>query len=539
MPLLTALRTACFTGTPLAAPQLVEQQVSLWERWLLPITADTPVGEDPGYDDDFERMREEVNKLSGSDTELIGTLAENLLTNVCKDVRVVTYYIWARLHREGESGFADGLGLLAGLLNRYHDTLLPSRANSRKSAIEWLAGQRVLDSLSLYPEVDSNEFSRIVALLGSIIDEFSHWEEANRPNLSPLLRALENRLAQSGGADSVIPQNIKASEGVRSQQTSSPSASLSPISPIQSGRELLDQAKVLASYLRNQPNGWLSGHRLMKSVRWDTLHQCPPQNQQGCTRLTPPRSDARAQLKRLYLQQNWLELTEQADRLFTEGVNHFWLDVQWYLYQALSKSPAPWDGWADVIASDLKQFLTRLPGLETLAWEDGTPFADEVTQAWIKQHILEDNLSSLHHMPTQGADDGDNASVLALEQEALTQADSDGIEAALAWLISHPSIQTVRQKWLLKLVMARVAEQFARHDLALNLLRELDNSAEQMHLADWEPHSLFEVKARQLQLLRSKAQRTPSDKTDLQHQMAELLAQLTQLDAVRALVLYP
>lgn len=536
MPLLTALRTACFTGNPLAANQLVEQQVVLWERWLLPITAENPVGEDPSYDDDFERMKEEVNKLSGSDTELICTLAENLLTHVCKDARVITYYVWARLHREGETGLADGLGLLAGLLHRYHDDLLPNRPNSRKSAIEWLAGQRVIDSLSLYPEVDSNEFARIVALLSSIVDEFSTWDEANHPNLAPLLRALENRLAQSGGANSVVPQNIKSTESISTKQTST---GISPIAPIQSGRELLDQAKVLANYLRNQPNGWLSGHRLMKSVRWDTLHQAPPQNQQGCTRLAPPRSDAKAQLKRLYLQQNWLELTEQADRLFAEGVNHFWLDVQWYLHQALSKSSAPWDGWAEVIASDLKQFLLRLPGLENLAWEDGTPFADEVTLAWIKQHILEENIQSLNHMPVQGASDDDNDSIFALEQEALTQADTEGVEAALAWLMSRPNIQTSRQKWLLQLVMARVAEQFARHDLALNLLRELDRSAEQMRLADWEPHSLFEVKARQLQLLRGKTQRNTPDKTELHHQMSELLAQLTRLDPVRALVLYP
>ncbi|EMS1063079.1 type VI secretion system protein TssA [Providencia stuartii] len=539
MSLLATLRSTCFTDDPLAASQLVEQQIVLWERWLLPITPDAPVGEDPGYDDDFERMREEVNKLSGADTELICSLAEKLLTTVCKDVRVVTYYIWARLHKEGETGFADALGLLAGLLYRYHDNLLPARPNSRKSALEWLAGQRLLDSLSLYPEVDSNEFSRIVALLGAIVDEFDTWEETQRPQIAPLLRALEKRLAQSGGANSVVPQNMKVSEGGRTTQVlSSASPANNAITPIQSGRELLDQAKVLANYLRNQPNGWLAGHRLMKSVRWDTLHQSPPQNQQGCTRLVPPRTDARAQLKRLYIQQNWLELAEQADRLFTEGVNHFWLDVQWYLYQALSKSPAPWDGWADVIVSDLKLFLTRLPGLETLAWEDGTPFADEVTLTWIKQHVLEENTQALHSLPSQPTSESDKDAVLALESEALTQADNEGIEAALSWLMTRPNIQSVRQKWLLKLVMARVAEQFARHELALNLLCELDNAASQMPLSDWEPHTIFEIKARQFQLLRGKAQRNTVDKANLNHQMAELLAQLTQLDPVRALVLY-
>lgn len=539
MPLLTSLRTVCFAEDLEKAKQLEQQQIALWERWLLPITPDSPVGEDPGYNDDFEIMREEVNKLSGADTDLICTLAEKLLTTVCKDLRVVTYYVWARLHKEGESGFADALGLMAGLVSRYQESLLPARPNSRKSAIEWLAGQRVLDSLSLYPEVDQQEFTRIIALLSALVNAFSTWDEASRPQLASLLKALEKRLAQSGGANSVVPQNIRSSDESRSAHTTTVNASSSALAPVQSGRELLDQAKILATYLRNQPNGWLSGHRLMKAVRWDTLHQAPPQNQQGCTRLVPPRSEARAQLKRLYLQQNWIELAEQADRLFTEGVNHFWLDVQWYLYQALSKSPAPWDGWADVIVADLKLFLTRLPGLEALAWEDGTPFADDVTLNWIKQQVFEENIHSLHSMPTDHAPQADQESILALEQEALAQADNQGIEKALGWLMNRSDIRTPRQKWLLQLVMARVAEQFSRHELALNVLQELDQQAEHMPLAHWEPQYIFEIKARQLHLLRSKAQRNSADKTALNQQMSQLLTELTRLDPVRALVLYP
>ncbi|GJH59367.1 hypothetical protein ECZC03_48070 [Escherichia coli] len=33
--------------------------------------------------------------------------------------------------------------------------------------------------------------------------------------------------------------------------------------------------------------------------------------------------------------------------------------------------------------------LLRLPGLETLAFNDGTPFADEVTLSWIQQQVME------------------------------------------------------------------------------------------------------------------------------------------------------
>ncbi|MBJ2117293.1 MULTISPECIES: type VI secretion system protein TssA [Proteus] len=538
MSLLDTLISSCFADDTNKAQQLAQQQISLWDRWLLPITPNQPVGDDPSYEDDFERMKEEVNKLSGADTELICLLAEKLLLNTCKDMRVVTYYIWARLHKEGEHGLADSLGLLAGLLIRYHDTLLPSRATSRKSALEWLSGQRVLDSLSLYPEVDHNEFSRIIALLANIETELGTWNETEKPQFSGLYQALEKRLAQSGGTNSLVPQNISRTDPTYNSSTSPSISQSTPIETIQSGRELLEQSKMLTNYLRNQSHGWLAGHRLMKVVRWDTIHQLPPQDQQGRTRLSPPRTDARAQLKRLYLQQSWGELAEQADKLFAEGVNHFWLDVQWYLYQALSKSPAPWNAWSDIIKNDLKQFLTRLPDLEKLSWEDGTPFADEVTLSWIKQQVMEENFDVMQGLSTNVPNQSEDQSILALETEAILQADNEGIDVALKWLQHRPDISTSRQKWLLNLIMARIAEQFARHDLALNLLRELDKKALSMSLTQWEPNYIFEVKARQLHLFRAKIQRNTSDKSRIEQQMELLLSELTAIDPVRSAILY-
>lgn len=63
---------------------MARTQAALWQTWLLPVTADTPVGEDPGYHDDFLRIRDEMNKLSGADTGLICQLAESLLLTQAK-----------------------------------------------------------------------------------------------------------------------------------------------------------------------------------------------------------------------------------------------------------------------------------------------------------------------------------------------------------------------------------------------------------------------------------------------------------------------
>ncbi|EIK93351.1 type VI secretion-associated protein [Pseudomonas sp. M47T1] len=507
---------------------LARDQAERWQPWLLPISADSPVGEDPGYDDDFQRMREEVNKLSGADAERVVQLAEKLLTHTCKDLRVGTYYLWARLQKDGEAGLADGLTLLAALVERYAAEVLPARPNSRKMALEWLASSKVLDSLSLYPEVVRSEAERTVAALAWLERGLEAWPHDQRPALGALYGALSARLTQSGGVDALVPQHSASHE---SNVQSAPTATA-----IKSGRDLLDNGRALAGYLREQPQGWLAAHRLMKSLRWDTVHQAPPEEASGNTRLASPRGDYRAQLKRLYLQQSWTELLDQVERVYAEGVNHFWLDLQWYLYQALSKQPAPHDSWADIVKRDLGMFLERLPGLERLLWNDGTPFADETTRDWITQHVSGNRAQQWLPAPKAVLTTGD-AEILSLEGEALVQADSDGVEVALAWLAARPGIQTGRQRWLLRLLMARVAEQYGKSDLALHLLGELDATAQHHALAVWEPELNFEVKARLLKLLRLKAQRNDADKPTLARRTEALLAGLVAIDPVRAAVL--
>lgn len=524
---LTTLINKCL-GTRDAMP-LARQHAERWASWLTPIHADAPVGEDPGYDDDFQRMREEVNKLSGADADLVIQLAEKLLTQTCKDLRVGTYYLWARLQKDGEAGLADGLGLLAALVERYAVEVLPVRPNSRKLALEWLASSKVLDSLSRYPEVVRSEAEHTVAALAWLKQGLEAWPQVQRPALDGLYGALSARLTQSGGVDAVVPQH-SASQVLNAPLSAPGNAT------IKSGRDLLDSGRALAGYLREQPEGWLAAHRLMKSLRWDTVHQTPPQDANGKTRLAPPRGEYRAQLKRLYVQQNWTELLEQAERMYAEGVNHFWLDLQAYVYHALSKLPAPQSDWADIVKRDLGMFLERLPGLDTLCWDDGTPFADETTREWIAQQVSGNHSHQWLPTPATASTSGDD-DILSLESEALAQADSDGVESALAWLADRPGVHTGRQRWLLRLLMARVAEQYGKSDLAVHLLTELDATAQLHRLADWEPGLNFEIKARLLKLLRLKSQRNDADKPTLARSMDALLAALVAIDPVRAAVL--
>lgn len=385
------------------------------------------------------------------------------------------------------------------------------------------------DSLSLYPEVDMTTIQVIIGALLLAEATFSGLAEASRPDLSGLYQILENRLVQSGGAHSLVPQTSREEHDLLPQHTDT-----APVMhTVTSGRDLLDQAKVLAKYLRECPGGWLAGHHLMKSVRWDTLTELPPLDASGRTRLLPPKPESKAHLKRLYLQKSWSELLEHTDTLLAQGVNHLWLDVQWYAWQALLKLDAD-SVRADILCRDMKGLLARLPGLETLAFNDGTPFADEVTLNWLNERVL-DEMAGWQDEPVMAATTADE--VLSLEPEVLTRADDEGIESALNWLQAQPGYTTSRNRWLMRLLMARVSEQYGKNEMALHLLAELDSRAREMTLEQWKPELIFEVKARRLRLLRGKAGRSEAEKNRLLPEMESLLAGLIALDPARAAVL--
>lgn len=140
------------------------------------VTADTPVGEDPGYHDDFLRIRDEMNKLSGADTGLICQLAESLLLTQAKDVRIATYYIWARLHRDGERGLAEGLALLAGLVERFGTQLLPRDRQAENGAGVAGGGKDARQPCPL-PGGGKEDFANIVAALNQLSVSFTAWPE--------------------------------------------------------------------------------------------------------------------------------------------------------------------------------------------------------------------------------------------------------------------------------------------------------------------------------------------------------------------------
>ncbi|MFC0401907.1 type VI secretion system protein TssA [Paraburkholderia rhizosphaerae] len=517
------------------AAQLSRDRLHAWDAWLQPLASDsdTPVGRDPGYEDAFFELKDEANKLSGIDDASIIRSCEQLTKETGKDLRVAGYYTFARLRQEGPAGFADGLELVAALVDRFGEAILPARPEAKKAALDMLATTRMLDLLASRGDFAPADLERAIAALDGLVACTNAWTDAARPNLQPLIVRFE-RNEQPTHSAATAQARTTAAQRHSTETSSAPAA-------IKSTRDLLDQIRVMANWLRDEENGYLPSVRLVRSVRWDTLHEVPPSDASLRTRLVPPRGEQRQQLKRLVLQKQWHELLERIEGAFMEGTNHLWFDLQYFQHVALDHVGAPYSTWRELLRTDFALFLERLPGIERLAFDDGTPFADDTTLEWIARHAVVRDLEagdSVAPLPVSvDSDSGAAGDWPEIEAQARDLAAREGIEAAFSWLDALPGLKTDRHRYLQRLVMARIADYAGRPDTAFALLAELDASSRSLPLTRWEPALTFEVKQQLARALKAMSNRKDADKPALVRRIGELQAELTVLDPARALTL--
>lgn len=233
-------------------------------------------------------MREEINKLSGTDTDVLCRLAESILTRHARDIRVGTWYAFARLQRDGDSGLADGLMLLTAMLKQVGQHVHPLRSNARLTALEWLNSNKVLDAFSHWPDVTREDTARTAAALCLLDDALSTLSDSEQPAFAGLLRTLETRLAGHGGLDTPVAA-LHQEEMSDAGHTASAGNAVPATTAVKSEVELVRQLRVLSSWVVEQPQGWLAAHRIMKAARWDLVTQLPALDASGRTRLLPPK----------------------------------------------------------------------------------------------------------------------------------------------------------------------------------------------------------------------------------------------------------
>ena len=521
---------------------ITDNNIHRWQEWLEPVSDDHPCGEDVAYTDDFEAIKIELAKLSGMDYRLILDASERLLKRESKDLRVATYYIFASLRDRGLAGFSDGLEILCGLLQKFDQSLWPKKPVQKRNALNWLSGERVLDTLKNVGLSDSTELKRTLSALMSLQHYFEGWEEAVRPSLFPLLQYFEESSVRFASSPTSSNQNQEAVSPVEQaatpqihQESRGSSESLT-VTKVNSSKALLDQVRINAAYLREQDDGYWSANKMIRAVRWGGLNGIPP-HQNGQTRLKAPRADLLANLNRLVQEQQWRDLLDKVEAAFLEGANHYWLDLQYYAWQGQQALGGLYFSQVDSSLFELKSFLTRCEGLTGLSFDNGFPFVSADTLKWLEQKVMSSTRKQTNSQAIQKAalePSSQEENQESYWQQALLKTQEHGLDAAFAWLETLPEWQTGSgqvKKWVM---MARLAVSAQKEEWAVKLLEQASKQMQVLTVKEWDKHFTFEVYALWYQLLSENL-----DNKDIEAvgQLEFLRTELMQADVVRALEL--
>ena len=521
---------------------ITDNNIHRWQEWLEPVSDDHPCGEDVAYADDFESIKIELAKLSGMDYRLILDASERLLKRESKDLRVATYYIFASLRDRGLAGFSDGLEILCGLLQKFDQSLWPKKPVQKRNALNWLSGERVLDTLKEVGLSDSTELKRTLSALMSLQHYFDGWEEAVRPSLFPLLQYFEESSVRFSSSPTSSNQNQEAVAPVEQvappqihQESRGSSESLT-VTKVNSSKALLDQVRINAAYLREQDDGYWSANKMIRAVRWGGLNGIPP-HQNGQTRLKAPRADLLANLNRLVQEQQWRDLLDKVEAAFLEGANHYWLDLQYYAWQGQQALGGLYLSQVDSSLFELKSLLARCEGLTGLSFDNGFPFVSADTLKWLEQKVMSSTRKQTNSQAIQKAvlePSSQEENQESYWQQALLKTQEHGLDAAFAWLETLPEWQTGSgqvKKWLM---MARLAVSAQKADWAVKLLEQASKQMQVLTVKEWDKHFTFEVYSLWYQLLSENL-----DNKDIEAvgQLEFLRTELMQADVVRALEL--
>jgi type VI secretion system protein VasJ len=128
------------------------------------------------------------------------------------------------------------------------------------------------------------------------------------------------------------------------------------------------------------------GYRLLRSLRWDLVEKAPPV-ENGKTKLEAPNAERKTFLQNLVAKSDWKKTLFEAEKTFSSGPTHYWLDLQRMSATACKELGGTFLPVHDAICMETALFLKRVPEIADLSYSDGSSFCDGATKDWIDSDV--------------------------------------------------------------------------------------------------------------------------------------------------------
>jgi type VI secretion system protein VasJ len=207
----------------------------------------------------------------------------------------------------------------------------------------------------------------------------------------------------------------------------------------------------------------------------------PPDVEGARTFIRPPRDGDVRELRALEGRGDWASVRDAAEDLLIEHI--FWLDLHRFTSRALEKLGQSFEKARTAVASETVAFLDRVPGLESLCFKDGTPFADPDTVAWLQAVRTRHSSASSSSGEASPADD----SVLTIVASARARCAEGQETEALAFALGQAGdLGSARSRFRARLGVAQLAVERGSKQVGVAILEQLLIEIDET-LEAWEP----------------------------------------------------
>lgn len=470
--------------------------------YLTPLAGD-PSGSDPAGSEAFDDARTEILKLGALSSQtvdwaIVAARTDALLRAHSRDLRLAGWFTLAHCHREGLTGLAAGLHLVAALLEDFD--VHPRKPKVRRDTIDWLVRQ-VAAVVTAVVSADLRDLPlhAVEAAQLHLAAALEVRLGADLPSLRPLRDALlqaRERLPAAReaprppaaidppAAEPPVPEDRPATLLATPVPPPSPSIDVPrpPSAPADltrvdafldsTGEALQDVARSLREQDPTDPRAY----RLLRTGAW--LGRSSPRPRADGTTAIPGLADRdREQLTELHAHARWPGLLTLAENLLRRHC--FALDLQRFAAAALTGLGRDYLAAGLVVRAELCALLTGLPDLLELRTDDGLPLADPATRRWICDEVLARPGAAATREPGL-----DPAFWSELPPRLAGPERPAALAEAQAAIDACPSGQL---RFHARLALADACERAGAVPLATLLLTGLDAELDRSGLAQWDP----------------------------------------------------
>jgi type VI secretion system protein VasJ len=243
-------------------------------------------------------------------------------------------------------------------------------------------------------------------------------------------------------------------------------------------RKVQDALRKLASFYAESKPAEPRRFRLSRYALWLSIDSLPP-NKDGKTQVPPPPKDLGSKVQQSLDQSDLTGVVDQVEKQLTKLP--YWFEGHRLLVIAMEQLGGSHQAALQVVRSELKGLIERLPGLLDLTYSDGTPFIDDATRFWLTQAILASDSES-------SGDSARNDALQEAHRSAVKLAASGKIGDAITELQSFAMHSgSKRDEYHARLALAEVLMDSGQSAAALPILDRLSSYIEEHGLAEWEP----------------------------------------------------